>query len=89
MMGGQAGKLKVLGIPVRPGRSRWLWAPFYAVGDLTARGMSLVGSDVAVDGFSQPKPEAMGHPVQHVIDLLGFFIFVNQSPEPESGDGLE
>ena len=39
--------------------SALLWAPFYAVGDLTARGMSLVGSDVAVDGFSQPYLSAV------------------------------
>ncbi|MDP6607535.1 MAG: hypothetical protein QF463_00520 [Vicinamibacterales bacterium] len=36
-----------------------LWAPFYAVGDLTARGMSLAGSDIAVDGFSQPYLSAV------------------------------
>ena len=39
--------------------SALLWAPFYAVGDLTARGMRLVGSDVAVDGFSQPYLSAV------------------------------
>ena len=39
--------------------SAMLWAPFYAVGDLTARGMRLFGSDVAVDGFSQPYLSAV------------------------------
>ena len=41
--------------------SAMLWAPFYAVGDLTARGMRLVGSDVAVDGFSQPYLSAVAY----------------------------
>ena len=41
--------------------SAMLWVPFYAVGDLTARGMRLVGSDVAVDGFSQPYLSAVAY----------------------------
>ena len=34
--------------------SALLWAPFYAVGDLTARGMRAAGLGTAVDGFSRP-----------------------------------
>jgi|ETNmetMinimDraft_23_1059889.scaffolds.fasta_scaffold02682_7 hypothetical protein len=41
--------------------SALLWAPFYAVGDLTARGMRLAGSGVAVDGFSQPYLSALAY----------------------------
>jgi len=31
-----------------------LWAPFYAVGDLVARGLHAAGRNVAVDGYSRP-----------------------------------
>lgn len=31
-----------------------LWSPFYAGGDLIARGMRAAGSDVTVDGYSRP-----------------------------------
>ena len=36
-----------------------LWAPFYAVGDVTARVMRAAGRDVAVDGFSKPYVAAV------------------------------
>ena len=38
-----------------------LWAPFYAAGDLAARLMRAVGSDVAVDGFSRPYLAAVAY----------------------------
>lgn len=36
-----------------------LWAPFYAVGDATARLAHLAGADVAVDGYSRPYVAAV------------------------------
>jgi len=38
-----------------------LWAPFYAVGDVTARVMRAAGRDVAVDGFSKPYVAAVAY----------------------------
>lgn len=38
-----------------------LWAPFYAVADIGARVARAAGSDVAVDGFSQPYVAAVAY----------------------------
>ena len=38
-----------------------LWAPFYAVGDVTARVMHAAGRDVAVDGYSKPYVTAVAY----------------------------
>jgi hypothetical protein len=38
-----------------------LWAPFYAAGDVTARGLRALGREVAVDGFSQPYLSAVAY----------------------------
>ena len=38
-----------------------LWSPFYAVGDLIARGLRAAGGDVAVDGFSKPYIAAVAY----------------------------
>ena len=38
-----------------------LWAPAYAVGDVAARTMQWFGSDVEVDGFSQPYLSAVAY----------------------------
>ena len=38
-----------------------LWAPFYGVGDLVARGLRASGSDVAVDGYSRPYLAAVAY----------------------------
>jgi hypothetical protein len=38
-----------------------LWAPFYAVGDLTARALHAAGRDVAVDGYSHPYIAAVAY----------------------------
>jgi len=38
-----------------------LWAPFYAIGDVTARVMRAAGRDVAVDGFSTPYVAAVAY----------------------------
>jgi hypothetical protein len=38
-----------------------LWAPFYAVGDVTARVMHAAGRDVAADGYSKPYVAAVAY----------------------------
>src|SRR5690349_17939012 len=38
-----------------------LWAPFYAVGDVTARLMRAAGHDVGVDGYSRPYLSAVAY----------------------------
>jgi len=38
-----------------------LWAPFYAVGDVTARAMRAAGRDVTVDGYSRPYVSAVAY----------------------------
>ena len=38
-----------------------LWAPFYAIGDVTARVMRASGRNVAVDGFSKPYIAAVAY----------------------------
>jgi hypothetical protein len=45
-----------------------LWAPFYAAGDLVARGLHAAGRDVAVDGYSRPYVVA----VAYASALYGF-----------------
>ncbi len=45
-----------------------LWAPFYAIGDLTARLMHAAGSPVTVDGYSKPYIAA----VCYASALYGF-----------------
>ncbi len=49
-----------------------LWAPFYAIGDLTARMLHAFGRDVAVDGFSQPYIVA----VTYASAFYGFLAIV-------------
>jgi hypothetical protein len=39
--------------------SALLWAPFYAVGDLTARARHALGAPVDVDGYSRPYVAAV------------------------------
>jgi hypothetical protein len=38
-----------------------LWAPFYAVGDVTARGLRSVGRSIEADGYSQPYVSAVAY----------------------------
>jgi|KBSMisStaDraftv2_1062788.scaffolds.fasta_scaffold20329_5 hypothetical protein len=38
-----------------------LWAPFYAVGDLVARGLHAAGRNVTVDGYSRPYVVAVAY----------------------------
>jgi hypothetical protein len=38
-----------------------LWAPFYAIGDLTARLLRATGREVAIDGFSEPYVAAVAY----------------------------
>jgi len=38
-----------------------LWAPFYAVADLWARGLRAAGRDIAVDGYSRPYVSAVAY----------------------------
>jgi hypothetical protein len=52
--------------------SALLWAPFYALGDVSARVLRASGRDVAVDGFSQPYIAA----VAYASALYGFLAIV-------------
>lgn len=38
-----------------------LWSPFYAAGDIIARGLRATGRDVAVDGYSRPYVAAVAY----------------------------
>jgi uncharacterized membrane protein YuzA (DUF378 family) len=38
-----------------------LWSPFYAIADLSARGLRATGRDIAVDGYSRPYVAAVAY----------------------------